>query len=277
MRVSINVLSRNGNAVRTCRPFAQGVERCGDKVKLRTENDYQMDDFDIAILWGFLVPCQTIIKSCRDSGKPFIFIDLGYWRRDHHYVKVTVNDRHPTAYLMKQPMPATRFNKLKLTIKPWRGSTNGYILLAGMSGKAAWSWNLVAESYEREAVAELRKHTQRSVVYRPKPNWQEAQPIDGTKLDKRTQLEVALREASCVVTHHSNIGCDAVLEGIPVLSKCGAVSALVPYDLKHLEKLECPVDREQWCYNLAYCQWTLNELADGSCWNHFKTMGMLHT
>lgn len=275
MKVSVNILTRNGNASVTCQSLAKGIARCGDSAFIRTERDHDISGFDAAVLWGYVTPCQEIIKRCRTKGIPFVFIDLGYWRRERDgYYKVTLNERHPHLYLMKHKMHGNRFERLGLEIKPWRKPGNGYILLAGMSGKAAWSYKLGAQEYERDAAAQLSKLTKRPIVYRPKPNWVEAQKILNTQFDKKTPLDYALSQAHCVVTHHSNVGCDAILAGVPVLSKVGAASVLQPYDLNMTERLQCDGDRQQWAHNVAYCQWTLKEMASGECWSHLKAIGL---
>ena len=275
MRVSVNVLSRNGNATSTCSALAKGISRSGDTAIIRTERDNDMSGFNAAVLWGYVTPCQDIVKRCRTMGIPFVFIDLGYWKRDKDgYFKVTLNERHPHLYLMKHKMHDDRFKRLDLEIKPWRKPSDGHILIAGMSGKAAWSYKLGAQEYERDVAAQLSKLTKRRLVYRPKPNWVEAQKIANTSFDRTTPLDKALSGAHCVVTHHSNVGCDAIIAGVPVISKIGAASVLQPYDLGMIERLQCDGDRQQWANNVAYCQWTLKEMASGECWNHLKAIGL---
>lgn len=275
MRVSINILERNGNASKTALAMAKGIARCGDAAVVRNCREHQMLGFDAAVLWGYVTECQKIIQNCKNQGIPFVFIDLGYWRRDSGYFKIAVNDRHPTQYLMKQNLPDDRFKKLDLPIKPWC-KVDGYILLAGMSGKAAWAWNIPGnETYEKHTATTLQRLTKRPIVYRPKPNWNEAHAIPGTRFDKKTPVERALAQAHCVVTHHSNVGCDALLEGVPVFSKYGAASVLGPYNLENVEKPYYPENREQWAANLCYSQWTIHEMMSGECWQHLKSVRLI--
>jgi hypothetical protein len=270
VKVSVNILKGNGSAEKTCAAMAKGIARCGDDVAVRTDLDNRMEGFDVAILWGFVASCQNVIKSCRTAGIPFLFFDMGYWARDKGFFKVACNDRHPDKYFMRRPKPADRFNRLGLTIEPWQRNTTGYILLAGMSGKASWSWGWGNEDYERRTIAELRKYTDRPIVYRPKPSWSAAKPLSGARFDVKTPLRTALAEAHCVVSHHSNVGCDALLAGVPTFNKLGAASILGPYELRKIEKPNYPEGREQWAHNLAYCQWSLAEMTTGECWDFFK-------
>lgn len=276
MRVSINILGRNGSAEKTCKAMATGIKRCGDEPVFRTDSDHNMQGFDACVLWGYVLTCQTIIKSCISSGKPYIFLDMGYWRRERGYYKVAVNDRHPTNYLMSQEVGPARFNQLEIGFRPFRKSGKD-ILLAGMSHKAAWSWKLQTEGFETEAASILRRHTQRRIVYRPKPSWPDAQPIFHTVFDRKTPLDAALAQAHCVVAHHSNVGCDALLHGVPVMVKHGAASVLCTYDLSKIETPYYPSDEERqaWANRLAYCQWSVAEMQSGACWEYLKTSGLL--
>lgn len=276
MRISINLLERNGSAAKTCKAMAAGIKRNGDEAVLRSDSDYNMQGFDACVLWGFVTSCQNVIKHAVASGIPFVFLDMGYWRRDKGYYKVSVNDRHPMRYFMSLGQTPGRFNSLGIPLKP-RQSGGDAILLAGMSGKAAWSWGLGPEAYERETIGRIRKYSKRRIIYRPKPSWSEARPIPGTIFEKNAPLEEVLKQTHCVVAHHSNVGCDALVAGIPSITKIGAASVLGPYDLATIEHPRFPTDDERlkWAANLAYCQWSIDEMSSGACWGFLKSAGLL--
>lgn len=274
MRVSINIIPNSGQSESCCKAMAAGIERHGDKAVLRKDTDYNMAGFDAACFWGFWEPCQRIVKECRDHSKPWVFFDLAYWARDTHY-KVTVNGRHPTDYFMSRAdCPDGRFLKYNFKIKPWKNDGK-HILLAGMSGKAAWSFGMNAEEYERTQIEAIRAHTDRPIIYRPKPSWTGSKPIPGAAYDKDTPISQLLQNAWAVVTHHSNVGCDALLEGIPVFTKYGAASIMALRDVSNIEQPCYPEGREQFFANLAYCQWTLAEMRSGETWHFLKESKLL--
>lgn len=276
MRVSVNIVSRNPHAHQTCKAMAQGIGRCGDKAVVRSDSDNVMAGFDAAVLWGYIETCQQAIRNCQKLGIPWVFIDMGYWRREQGYFKVTVNDRHPTNYLMKLPHPTRRFEKLGLEIKPWKVNISGSILVAGMSHKAAWSWGLKNEQYETAVINKLRAdYPDYPVIYRPKPNWFGSTKIYGATFDKSSRLKNLWPNLWCVVSHHSNVCCEALLEGIPVFCMYGAASLLGEHDLTKIIKPARPEGREQWAANLAYCQWTVPEMAEGKCWAYLKEVGLV--
>jgi hypothetical protein len=275
MRVSVNILQSNSLAKTLCGALAKGIKAAGDTPVMRTERDHtDMEDFDAAVFYGFVVECQDVMNACKRVHIPWVFCDLGYWQRDTHY-KVCVNDRHPEAYMMKRAMPADRLKSFGVSIQPWRkGGQN--VLVAGMSGKAAWSWGMPAESFERDIIVRLRRiATKRPIIYKAKPSFAAAKKIEGAQFNHKTPINDLLKDAHCVVTYHSNVGVDALVAGVPVFADRGAASKLaLPTALldTRLELPWFPEGREQWAANLAYCQWSVQEMADGSCWKHMRSV-----
>lgn len=273
MKVSVNIIKNSHNAERVCRAMAEGINRVGDITELRSDHDFRMKGFDAAVFWGYWEPCQLVEKSCREAGIPFVYVDLAYWGRDAGYFKATVNARHPTAYVMNKSLSPDRWNALGIKISPWQHNHGeAPIILAGMSGKGAWSWKFQGGEYEQKMVKEIRRYTGRSIIYRPKPNWAQAKPIEGTTFDRQTNINRLLGGAHCVVTHHSNVGSDAIVAGVPVFTRHGAAlhMGLSDSDLSKIEAPSYPDGREQWVANMAYTQWTLKEMAAGKCWAHLK-------
>jgi hypothetical protein len=253
--------------------MARGIKSAGDAAIMRDARDFDMSKFDAAVFWGFTTECQRLVAECIKHGIPWIYLDLAYWLREQHF-KVTINDRHPNAYFMLRDMPHDRFNSFGLKISPWADKKpDSPIMLAGMSGKAAWSWGMKPEEFERKFIPEIAKHTSREIIYRPKPSFRESTKLPGAQLDKSPEYKLAGLHA--VVTHHSNVGIDALMAGIPVFCRRGAAQPLalsVDSDLSRIEEPIYPEGREQLFANLAYCQWSLAEMISGKCWRHLREL-----
>ncbi len=186
------------------------------------------------------------------------------------YWRVAVDSHHPTATLMKTPRPDDRADTLGLTLLPWRRK-GGPVVLAGSSQKyhdfyglrhpTQWAGKVV-----KQIAAAMPGHP---IVYRPKPSWREAVPIDGTIFSQGGDILEVLEGAWALVTHGSNACFEAVLTGIPCVILGDAVAK--PISSTTLEELPGPklasyAERHQWLNNLAYCQWTLPEFASGVAW-----------
>lgn len=194
----------------------------------------------------------------------YAYADLGYWRRSLYY-RFAVNGWSPEAYV-RQGLSSERFDRLGLTIAPWRtGGTE--IIIAGSTAKACREHGFGYQAWERSAAERLRG-CGRPVVYRPKPSEGDVPPIAGLQTDRRPIGE-AMASAYAVVTHHSNTAIDALLAGVPVHCATGAAAAFsVPMDAI----ADAPLldGREQFLHDVAWLQWTLDEMRDGTCWTHLR-------
>ena len=79
-------------------------------------------------------------------------------------------------------------------------------------------------------------------------------------------IDKALSNAWALVTDHSNAAVDALSEGIPVIF---TNSARI---LGNIEDIENPPMNREFFNNLAYQQWTLEEIRSGEAWDYVGDM-----
>lgn len=131
----------------------------------------------------------------------------------------------------------------------------------------------------REAIRKVREVSGRRIIYRPKPSWESAKAIEGTEFMPNTEwpVEAVLRQAWCVVTHHSNVAGDGLIRGVPCLTVEGVAEALAGEGYEGIDDMEPPVPErvQEWARDVAYCQWNVEELASGECWRHLKDEGLV--
>lgn len=250
-------LSRYRNAARA---MADGVLRCGD-IPIIADVRSPIVGGDAAVIWGW--KRRDLLKKYRQ----FAYVDLGYWGRDQ-YFRVSVNGWSPD--YVQAGMSSKRFKRLGLEIKPWNPGSE--ILIAGCSPKSAADHNLGYMEWE-ENTAKALKNCGYPVMYRPKPTDRMKRPIDGIGYDTRPIGE-AMAAARAVVTHHSNSAVDALLAGIPTHCETGAAACMsVPLD--QVFDTPEPAGRVQFLYDVAWLQWTMEEMKSGECWNHLKERGLI--
>lgn len=237
---------------------------------------------DVAIMVG--VKSRALYQANWRAGIHVVMVDKGYTRHAARgpvklweYWRVAVDAHHPTEFLMKAACDYNRLAKLGLTIKAERDRSVGgnHILIAGSSAKYHEFYGLREPTqWTRKLIQGIRQRTQRQIVYRPKPSWREAVPIEGTEWSGPGQpLEDALRGCHVMVTHGSNACFEALLAAVPVICVGPAVAA--PICSTTLDDIENPplpsVEvRAQWAANLSYCQWTMPEFASGEAWQHIR-------
>lgn len=257
----------------------EGIRRSGDQVRLLPSYSGRSSDADIAVFYGFDRQLQRVFNSYRSANKTVVFVDLGYLGRTDGgrfsgYHKVSVNSRHPTAYFQKQPHDSSRLDRFGINVKDWRQGTP--ILIAGMSAKAALASGFEPQQWETMAIATIRRRTDRPIIYRPKPSWLGATPIPGSLFaHSRSDIVESLNDCYAVVTHHSNVGIDALIAGVPVFCSEGVASPLALSDLTKIEMPRRDGDRHQLLCDLSYCQWTIGEMIQGLPWQHLRNEGLI--
>lgn len=255
--------------------LSQGTAKHGDGVdNLEGEYTYPYDRYDGVVIHGIAgLTGRKMFDDYLAAGQRVLFFDKGYTRED--VLRVSVDSFNPTKYLMKikRPkdritatgvMPAqTKLYSAKDNVILFDGASNKYCQWCKLGDQLAWGqW----------VIDELHKHTDRIIMYRPRPSHNQAQYLKGAHTSQ-ISLPVEFKRAHIVVTHGGNLSWDAALAGIPVFQLYDSIAD--PIATKDWTQLEMPrrpsiEERAQWMANVAYCQWSLAELADGSAWRIIK-------
>lgn len=190
-----------------------------------------------------------------------------------------------TADFNNSGSPSTRWNQLagqlKLRVAPYRRHGEHILVLgqvpadASLRGTDIFAWM-------RATVAELRRHSDRPIVVRPHPASgrhdleafsRALRASDGVTLDHppKGTLDRALRGCWVVVAYSSSGTVDALLGGVPAIAMNPANIAW-PVTDHHLEAVNRPTlhDRTAWLHDLAYTQWSADEMRSGRVWRHLR-------
>jgi hypothetical protein len=167
--------------------------------------------------------------------------------------------------------PSDRWDRLGVRVSG-RAKQGDNVLLAGSSQKFCDFHELGdATEYARTVLRKLRKHTKRPLVYRPKPSWGGAVPVEGFGYSPASEKFVTELSAShALVTFGSNACFEALLAGVPTLILGdGVTRGLSITDYEDIESAEWPGSDAVYLLgcNLAYCQFTVSEMANGMCWS----------
>jgi len=81
-------------------------------------------------------------------------------------------------------------------------------------------------------------------------------------------LDDDLSGARCCITYNSNAGVMAVMAGVPTITMDrGAMAWNVS---SHNPQFSLMTDRDEWAHDMAYSQWTLQEIEQGLAWEHLQ-------
>ena len=257
--------------------WQKGIGNRHHSFELRSTEDYNGPDSDVAIFFGVKSKSRMILDDHLAAGCHTIMLDKGYTRTAGEgghtkYSRVIVDGLDPSRYMMRELMQPDRFGRLNIHIAEKRvvgedilycGSTQKYCDFHGLGDMT---------EYAESVYNQIRDVSGRRVIYRPKPSSQGVAPVVGMPMHRaKTSITEALRECHAVVTHGSSAAMDAMLAGVPIVVLGGSVaSPMADKSVTGIDTITLPDydSRFRWASALAYCQWTNKEMMRGAAWKH---------
>lgn len=248
--------------------FTRGTAARGHAC-IRVGKDDPLCGLDAVVMFG--VKSKDLWARTIAAGIVPVMLDKGYNRsRDRkmwRYTRISVGAHQPDLSGFK--LKPDRIRSLPFPyICPVRKSGK-HILLIGSSAKCHEFLDLPDPTeWATSVVAEIRKHTDRPIVYRPKQSWHDAVPIPGTTMSyDHAPIEKDIAKAWCSVTHSSGACVESVARGVPTLILGDAVTKPISStDIAEIDDPECG-DRHWLLANVAHFQYTVQEISDGFMWN----------
>jgi hypothetical protein len=253
-------LSKDGND-EYINMFAKG---CNTPIT-STDNFIYDSSNEPIVLRGILK--HKIMKQCWQDHRDFYYIDTGYfgnertasnpngWKYWHRVVK---NDLQHGEIVTR---PDDRFRKFNKKFTPWK-KDGRKILVAAPDEKPCKFYGVTKEDWVQQTVETIKQYTDRPVEVRERA----AKRIDRIATDT---LQSALdNDVFALVTFNSVAAIESVFHGIPAFTLAPA-NAASPVALQDLSQIDNPYypDHDKlyaWACHLAYGQFHVNELKDGS-------------
>ena len=277
MRIAVYYPTDNPERHRVLRAFAEGAKVCGDSVTFIAQEDFTTVDADVAVVFGvgksrvhYSRYRENIRVAYKWQGKRTVVLEKGYIHRDAFYA-AGWDGLNGHADFMNSISPSDRFRALAVDIKPYRVPANGYVLLIGQVPWDASVQHLWHERWLEQIVAKIRGVTERAIKFRPHPLANNVvRRVSGAET-LRGALSEALYGAAAVITHNSNTAVDALLSGVPTWAMDSGSMAWGVASTE-LDRIESPelAPRGNWARDLAYAQWTQDEMRSGLAWEHLR-------
>ena len=261
--------------------FAKSIIDAGHKViynePYRVFDHY--DNYDVAVIWsvlwnGRMSKNKTVWEQNRMLNKPVIVLEVGGIKRGTTW-KVGLNGINKDAYFGDVGMDSSRAISLGIKLKPWR--TQGkYILVCGQHDKSLQWQNMPRMSnWFLDTYDEIRKHSDRPIIFRPHPRCrlehierglkhvtrQEPQHVNGTY----DSFDMGFNDIHCTISYSSNPGIHSIIEGVPAFVSTHSLAYDVANDIDFLHDIENPLmpDRQQWLNDYAHTEYTVDEISQG--------------
>lgn len=260
------IYNRPGNAGDVpCTSMAEGLESAGYKVVWRNPAPFgpdQVEDFDLVVVWSELGVRQLILAEYASRDVPCLVLENGYfgdtWALGiySHYWLPMFSDLAPTDRAKAMSLEA-------LERELGEGHEDAPVVFCGQGPKADAALAKMAE--------DMRELTDRAFIFRPHPLQIKTtvKGFDGVMDPHSCTVEEMLECVHSVVTFTSNVGNEAILAGVPVITHPAAMYAdiaLMVEDLEDMESIQAPdvATRQEYLNRLAYGQWTAEDLEDGT-------------
>lgn len=254
--------------------FAQGARRLGHTV---TEHDTSADIFVIwSVLWsGRMMQNQELWNLAKNTGKSVLVLEVGAFVRGTTW-RIGLNHINANGVFGNEcNIDTHRSRKLGVFLKEWKNTGENILICGQHTRSEQWRTMPAPEIWLQNTVNEIKKFTDRKIVFRPHPRdyaWCQnlgkieaeiriPQKIAGTYDDFDHHTDFA--RAWCVINFTGNSGILSAIDGIPVFSSPSSLA--YPVSTKDFEKIEDPYkpDRTLWLENICHTEWTIEEIASG--------------
>ena len=239
-----------------------------------------LDNFKQMSLWPTDLPVafrgmtgRKIVAECEKTGRDYYYIDTGYLgnrQKRKLYHRVVFNGMQHSNF---KEVPNDRWKQLEWSSKtmnlnfPGWKRNGGPILLVTPSGKPCKFYGIDRDTWVSETIATLKEHTDREIIIRDKGIRRE-RIGNGSLYNQLSDDNIF-----AVVTYNSIAATEAIGFGIPAFTLApNAADILCEKDLTKIEhpRYEDDYTVRKWQHWLAYCQYTVEEMIDGSAYNTMK-------
>ena len=204
---------------------------------------------------------RKAIKSCWQNNRTFYAVDTGYfgnWKSKIIH-RVTKNALQNLGPIIDRPMDRAK----NFGYKYKKFTPGKKILVCPPSIKVMETFDQPSpEEWVKIIKEELKKHTDRPIEIRLKPN--------RTERVTTKSIQGALQDdVYCLITYNSIAAVEALMEGKPaIVLGPNAASNIANTRLAEIESLNIPSkdEMDRFMAHLSYCQFTVAEMKSGFAW-----------
>lgn len=291
--------------------FAAGLSVHGDSffyTKFDLKKKYSTDAFVQFNIYNPYLKYNRQIKAdaykfVLNSNKPFLVCEEGAMRQLPSYKRWGwTSYKNGIGNFNNDNVDNSRWIKIQketgIRFAEWNSLGDNILIMGQLEGDSALIEMYDAgyktfDNYIIEQIKIIRQYTDRPIVVRPHPvgaktfykleealnkkynrvsvskNYNSTTTLNGGK-----GLEEDLKDAYCVITYSSNSAVEAVEKGIPIftLSPTSTAYDVGHTDLSQIENLDYNKDISTWCNKLSYTIWNDSEIANGTMWEHLRTI-----
>lgn len=239
--------------------LAGAIQRAGHAIR---EHDYaapQPNGCDFAICWDFK---HTPRLRAREARLPALVLEMPFYGSRATTVSLSWNEFGRAS--VRPPPGAAQRPQLRL--HPWMESDAGTVVVFGQLPRDYATRDVNIDKWVLDSYYEARRIWQRKTLIRPHPHTLQSMGV-ANPWDTESYLEAA--RAWLTISYSSTAAVKSVFRGIPAVTIHPESMA---WDVTgHSMDTRIKPDREAWAHWISYCQWSEDEIADGTALNHMLT------
>lgn len=240
----------------------EGLKRHGVKATQQMRGAVAVGTKYVAC-WGW-----RIGAAYRAAGHEVLVMERGYMGDRFAWTSLGWNGLNGRAEFHVRE-DASRFEQhFAHLLQPWNPA-GSYVLLIGQTpNDAALAGRDLSDWYAEQA-AEARRVYGLPVRFRPHPlAWSRGhrREVPGTVLAPDGDLASEIAGAALVVTYNSNTGVESMLAGKPTVTADAGAMAWPVAARSIVAATTSEPPRRPWAEELAWCQFTLDEIRSGFAW-----------
>ena len=234
--------------------------------------DTDFFDYKYDVLMDGMTPVMRgilkykIMRKCLEDQKDFYYMDSGYVGNNISaknsmgnklYHRIVRNDLQHTAIVAR---PSDRWQALGIQLQPRKFGRR--IIVAAPDEKPCRYYGIDQNQWIEQTVAEIKKHTDRPIEIRQRA------PRRIDRVSTAPLHQVLATDVHALVTFNSVAAVESIFAGVPAFVLAPSHVA-EPVASKDLSRIESPVWANQdtldaWCHSMAYGQYHVRELRDGT-------------
>lgn len=212
-----------------------------------------------------------VLEKCQKFRKNILVFDASFTGHKHYYA-VSINGIKGYGTYLGNHEDDLRWKKLDLNLSDYR-KTGRYIVILGQTRYGTSTYDInVFDEYD-EAIRKLLKVSKYAILFRhhPKVFKKRAEIYKNSHIQfaHHEPLEQVLKNTYAAVYYNTNASIFALIYGIPIFSLSQSGIAFEVSN-KNLNNINSPkyFDRELFFNKIAYWQWSLDEIKDGTFWKY---------
>lgn len=259
MKIDIVAVPNFAHQVEFAMLLARGLRVHGVEPRIICEGEEPKSE--IVACWGW-----RIGAALRSAGHRVLVGERGYLGDRLAWTSLAWNGLNGRGIFARPGDRSRLARHFPCALRPWRPEGEYALIIGQVSGDAALRGRDLQGWYERMARA-----FPVPALFRPHPDSvaRAEVPVVAGAERAHGSLDDAMAKARVVVTWNSNAGVDAVLAGKPTVA-CDSGSMAWPVAAHRAEIVEAEPDRERWASDLAWRQWSADELSSGFAWWHMR-------